>query len=352
MKSPLIYDQRDFKWNLLGDILKIFDSRRVKQEIARQGIKPALKAGVAFRILIISLFFSTDISYVIKELKSKEELRKFAGVVNVPSEWQIYEFLSRFSEEQFMNCVLGILNSLSSPRKRGKACILVDSTDIQLDLNWMRHKISKKSLEDREFKWAYSKSKGYYIGFKLTLAVEYPSMRPLTFLLHSGSPHDSKIFELIMKELQRKRIICKGDIVIFDKGYYKYENYQIGISLYKIVPLIFPHSNANINRILDRITYPLTSYQHGKIAEKTRTFFQKITTEFAHKIRHWREYQSRRSLIEDIFKLKKEGLSLNHVHRYTMRSVHKFISLIVLLAGTLTILGYNTKEQLQTLAES
>jgi len=57
----------------------------------------------------------------------------------------------------------------------------------------------------------------YYIGFKLTMAVDYPIMRPLTFLLHSGFPHDFRLFEPIMEELQKKRIICEGDIPIFDK---------------------------------------------------------------------------------------------------------------------------------------
>ena len=57
---------------------------------------------------MIALFFSTDVSYVIRELKEREELRRFAGVVDVPSEQQIYELLARFSNEQFINCVLRI----------------------------------------------------------------------------------------------------------------------------------------------------------------------------------------------------------------------------------------------------
>jgi len=40
------------------------------------------------------------------------------------------------------------------------------------------------------------------------------------------------------------------------------------------------------------------------------------------------------------------------LHRYTMRSVHKFISIDALLAGTLALLCYNTKEKLQRLDES
>jgi len=44
MKFPLILDQRDSKWNFLDEILKIFDSQRVKQEVAKQGTKSAIKA--------------------------------------------------------------------------------------------------------------------------------------------------------------------------------------------------------------------------------------------------------------------------------------------------------------------
>jgi len=303
-------------------------------------------------VLMIALFFSTEISYVIRELKERDELRKFAGIEEVPSEIQIYEFLSRFREEQMMNSVLGILNTLSSPRGRGKAFILVDSTDIRLDLNWNKRKITKKFLENLPYKWCYSPSKGYYIGFKLTMALDYRTMRPLAFLLHLGSPNDSKLFQPIMDELQRRRIIRKGDTIIFDKGYYSYTNYQMGISLYKIVPLIFPRSNINLQRVLDRITYPITVYKHGKIPEKIKNFFQGLKAEFKHKIQHWAEYQSIRGLIEDVFTLKKEGLSLDCLHRYTWRSVHKIISLVALLAGTITLLGYNTNKKIQKLAAS
>jgi len=218
--------------------------------------------------------------------------------------------------------MLWILNTLSSGRKRCHARILVDSTDITLCLNWIRKKNQKK-LKNMEFKWAYSSYRKYYIGFKITMAADYPIIRPLTFLLHSGSPHDSRLFEPIMEELQRNSIIHKGDIKIFDKGYYRYRNYQLMIFLYRIVPLIFPHSNASINRILDRISYPITSYKGGKIPEETRRFFQRIETEFVHKVQRWREYKPTRSLIDDFFKLKKDGLSMDCLHRHTIRSVHK-----------------------------
>ena len=40
MKTPLITDEKDPKWVLLGKILGIVSSRRVKQEMAKQGISP------------------------------------------------------------------------------------------------------------------------------------------------------------------------------------------------------------------------------------------------------------------------------------------------------------------------
>jgi len=84
-----------------------------------------------------------------------------------------------------------------SGRKRCRASILVDSTDIILCLNWIRRKISEK-LENMVFKWDYSSYRKYYIGFKLKMDVDYPIMRPITSLLQSGSPHDFRLFEPIM----------------------------------------------------------------------------------------------------------------------------------------------------------
>jgi len=67
----------------------------------------------------------------------------------------------------------------------------------------------------------------------------------------------------------------------------------------------------NLRRVLDRITYPITVYSNGKLPNKVRSFFEGLASEFKYKMRHWQEYQSIRALIEDIFTLEKEGLSLN-----------------------------------------
>ena len=144
----------------------------------------------------------------------------------------------------------------------------------KVDLNWFRKKISKKSLENRPFKWGYSSSKSFYIGYKLTLAIDYKTRKPLAFLIHEGSPHDSKIYTEILEELRRRRVMRRGDTIIMDKEYYSYINYQLGISRYNIVPLIFPKSNFKLQKALNSLSYPIQLFNKTKIENKTKKFFQ------------------------------------------------------------------------------
>lgn len=80
MDVPLIIDDEDPKWILLGKILAIVSSRRVKQEMAKQRITPVNMAGVMFKVVLIAMFFGVDISYVVEELNRRMELRRFAKV--------------------------------------------------------------------------------------------------------------------------------------------------------------------------------------------------------------------------------------------------------------------------------
>ena len=40
-------------------------------------------------------------------------------------------------------------------------------------------------------------------------------MNPVSILIHSGAPNDAKLFDEIMENLQKRRMI-QGDILIFD----------------------------------------------------------------------------------------------------------------------------------------
>jgi len=351
LEPPLIVDQDDPKWKLLSDVLKIFESRKVKLVMARSGLTPVDRAGAYTRIVLIAMYFSQDISYVIQELEARKELRKFAGIVEVPGTVGLYKFLSRFTTEQFVEMVLKVLNGVCKKRSRDRT-VIADCTDITLDLNWFRRRIRNADLEDREFKWGYSPSKGYYIGMKLVLAISYPSNKPLGFLIYEGSPGDAKIFDDIVGELIRRRALRKGDTLVLDKGFYSYMHYVEGIAKFKVVPLIFPRKNFDLDRALGRISYPIEVFNGRRnYVEEKKRFYDSLVLEFKEKITRWKDFKPIRSIIEDLFKLAKNSFALSKQHRYTMRSVKKACAFCVLLTGVVTSLGINRKEYLQRLAE-
>jgi len=57
--------------------------------------------------------------------------------------------LSRFGEEQFVGFFSGVLSSICAKRRRNRV-LIVDSTDVSLDLNWFRKKITKADLEKKK----------------------------------------------------------------------------------------------------------------------------------------------------------------------------------------------------------
>jgi len=56
MKPKNLYWDLYTKWVLLGEIISAVSSRRVKQEMAKQGVGPVNMAGVMLRIVLIAMF--------------------------------------------------------------------------------------------------------------------------------------------------------------------------------------------------------------------------------------------------------------------------------------------------------
>ena len=347
MYPPLVVQKTDAKWTMLKEVLKIFDSRRARQELSKCGIPVRNGVGV-LKIVLTAMFFSVEISYVVSELKHRKDLMRFLNLGDVLETRHVYRFLSQFSPDTFIALVLRLLNLQCGKRSKRRAWLIVDSTDLQLDINWFRRRIKKADLEDREFKWGYSPSKGYYIGYKLTMVVDRQSLKPLAFLIHEGSPNDAKLFREVLEELKRRRIARKGDVILADKGYYSYKNYVLAISRFKTVPLIFPRKNFSLKRLLGMFSYPLEVFcsRSGK-----KLLFVKLVREFVRLIKDWKRFKSVRSIIDDLFKVAKNSFAMDKIHRYTKRSVKKFVALNVLLVGVVVSLGFREKEALQRLAE-
>ena len=165
----MVVDQRDSRWQLLSKILKVFDLRKVRKMVARYTLKsiPTLK------IVTTSMYFSTRISHVINELRHRKDLREFIGIdKEIPKASYVYSFLSKFSLNDFINMVLRILNSITKRRARNSK-LIIDCTDVSVDLNWFRKPVKQKNLLRKDYKWGYS-AKGKFVGMKMTLVLEHP----------------------------------------------------------------------------------------------------------------------------------------------------------------------------------
>jgi hypothetical protein len=337
---------------LLGKIFKIIGSRKSKTIMGSKGVTNVNMMILSIKIIFTAIFFNTTVEFVVQELKRDKKLRKFFEMSDVPDALQISEFLSRFNSDTYIKIVNRILINTKPLKRRGKLTFIVDATPVDLDYNVKRKHRSKKYLEKQDLKWSYSSSYGFYIGFKATIVIEQKSSMPVAIIIHSGAPHDSKIFNEIMENLKKRRIIRKNDIIIFDRGYYSYNNYQIGISKYKIVPLIFPKENFKIQKLNDKLTYPLQVFNDKKTEKQLKLIYNTLKNELLKKINNWKKYKPIRGKIEDFFKLCKSGLSLKKLHKYTPESAKRTTILTVFLAGLITTTGYNTKTALQKLSET
>ena len=97
-----------------------------------------------------------------------------------------------------------------------------------------------------------------------------------------------------------------GDIIIADKGYTSYENYEKAFTLYKVIPLIFPRKNMDISKILS-VSYPVDIFSQKAPLEKTKQFFEDLHKKFAELLPKWKDFRPLGGRIEGVFKLLKEG---------------------------------------------
>jgi len=323
MKHCLNYSEEDPNYILLEKIFKIIGSRKSKTIIASKRIKNINMMILSIKIIFTAIFFNTTIEFVVSELKRNKKLQKFFKINEVPSALQISEFISRFQPDTYVKIAKSILMQTKPIKRRGKLTFIVDATPVDLDYNTKRKHRSKKHLKKQNLKWSYASSYGFYIGFKATIVIEHESAIPVAILIHSGAPHDTKIFTEIMENLRKRRIIRKKDTIIFDRGYYKYENYQIGISKYKIVPLIFPKEKFKLQKLKDKLTYPLKVFKDKKAENQAKKLYKTLIKILIQKIQIWKRCKPIRGKIEDFFKLCKSGLNLKKIHKYIPQSAEK-----------------------------
>lgn len=346
MNIPLNPDSKDPVWTLFGKVIKLIDSRNFQQELARNGLQSIKRYQIMLKIVLLASYFDLEVSYVYSEVQNRRKLRKFLNIDNLLTLKQVREVYSRKNEEKYLEMALKTLNKLEFKKIRDLKTILLDSTAVLIDLKFNGKYISKQTCLDKDYKRGVSTSKGHYAGFQMTIAVEHETLRPLAILIYPGSPNDAKIFDKIMFELKKRRLLRKGQLVIADKGFYSACNYLTGINKYKIVPLVFPRKKPTLKVLKDKITNPLDYFDYknkpGKIYEKLRERLFELLPK-------WGDFRRTRWKIEKVFQFLKENLGLGHIHAYTKRSVYKKAYINVLLLGLLISYGQNEIQEIYTM---
>ena len=352
MFPSLNYRKRDLKFILLGKVFKYIDGEKAQKIYSRNNVKNIKMMIISIKIVFMTIFFDYELSKTVDEINRNNKLKKFLEIDGeVPEAGQVYEYLSRYSTEQYTNIVNSILKLINKTNRNPYTRYIVDATPVACDINHVRKYVTKEKLEKLNLKWGYSTTKGHYIGFKVTMVLDEKSLCPVSILIHSGAPHDSKLFEEILKELQRRRIIKPKNIILFDRGYYSYKNYQTGINKYKIIPVIFPKNYFNPEKLEDNLSYPLDVFKNKKKLKQNKSLFKSLKNILLTKLNDWKELKPIRGKIEDFFKVAKEAFGLGQLHKYTTASITRHVYLCILLT-TITIQnGYKTKTQLQQLAE-
>ena len=316
MQPGLNYDKQDPKFILLGKVFKFIENKNVKDTYNRYGITNRFMFVICLKIFFMHVFFNYKISDVVYELNRSYKLRKFAGILEVPSESQVYEYLSRYEPENYCNIVNSILRKFFKPRKTRKNVYITDATPVECDINILRKYITSEHLKKLRLKFGYS-----------------------------------NIFDDVLKELKRRSLIKPKDLIYFDRGYFAYENYIIGINKYKIIPVIFPKEIFKITKLQGQMSYSLMIYKNPKEIEKNKKLIKHLQSLLFIKLENWKEYKATRGIIEDFFKAAKIAFGLGKFHSFTDKSMFKNIYLCLLLTSIIVQCGFKTKTQLQQLAE-
>ena len=222
----------------------------------------------------------------------------------------VYEEISSCNKDNLQNSVNSILKKINKSYKSQNRTLIVDGTPADLDVNFRSKKVTKESLENKDYKWAWGTALGWYLGFKITLVLDY----------------DTKMVPKILKELKRRKLIRTGDKILFDRGYYSYYNYKIALKIYKIIPLILVKGKLNIKKINSIFTYPLDYFYNKKDTDRLKREYKMLVKELMANLPNRKVIKFKRSIIEDYFKFIKEGLGFKHIHKYTFDSKQKATS--------------------------
>jgi len=320
MEIPLIPDLNNPKWLIVQEILKTIGSKRSQKIASRLKIQDIGIFIDCIKILILADTFERDYSYVISEINMNNKLKSFMKLKKVPEIDHLYKFISKLENNQLNTYFRNIFKTSSNTHKKGRRYVIIDSSSIPIDINtWRkRYKIGR----GKKYKWSHSSSEGYYVGYKVILAIDALTFEVLGFDILEGSPNDAKLLEKFVEKLCNSRKVRMGDFIMCDRGFTSKINYHILISRFLLVPMIFARKNTDVKRILSALTPPISIWDGKKYL---LNIWKKIVKEFVEILEIWPVFRELRSNIELFFNVAKNCVRLNKVHQFTKESVEKKI---------------------------
>jgi hypothetical protein len=352
MLPGLNYTKRCRKFRLLDKVFINIDDKKNRHIFSENGVKNIEMMIMCIKIVFLSKFYNYPVSRVIYEINIDKRLKRFLKIENdVPSEAQVYEYLSRYSPDQYNNISNSFFKLFVKLNKTHKSDWIVDATPVACDINILKKYVSPEHLEKLDLDMGFSTTKGYYVGFKVTLVLEKDTLCPISVIIHSGAKNDAKIFDEVLEELSRRRLLRKGQVILFDKGYYSIENYINAINRYHVISVIFPRHYFTIEKLDARMSTALDIFYDSKTLEQDKKLFLELTSKLYKKLENWKKLKPIRGLIEDFFKVCKDAFGLGEFHAYTQSSMRRNIYLCILLSALAIQQGFDTKTKLQQLAE-
>jgi len=317
MLSPLIPDIRHPKWIIAQNVLEFVDSKRAVKVASRLRIKDIDNFIIVMKILLISSLFERDVSNVISEINAFEELRRFMKIKSDVKSQDVYRIHSNIDFKLIYDFLSRTLRPNRRSRNNKRKIVIIDATSILMDLNtWRkRYKIGKLG---KEYKYSYSPSVGYYVGFKLILAIDQ-NYKLIGFKVHENGPNDAKILIPFVEDLYRSRRIKSGDVIICDRGFTSKKNYNTLINRFFLIPAIYPRKNTNLKRIISNLTPPLNIFKNNYKLHK----WASIVEDFKKIMNHWGHFKFIRYRIEIFFNIAKNSMNLKKNHQYTVASIEK-----------------------------
>jgi hypothetical protein len=320
MNIPLILDLTNPKWLIMQEILKSIDSNSARKIASRLKIPDVQVFIDCMKILILAETFELDYSYVVSEIKENTKLKEFMELNDLLEIEYIYKYVSKLDSDDLNTFFRSIFKTAKNSHKTGKKYVIIDTSAIPIDINTWRKK--NKIGKDKKYQWSYSASSGYYVGYKLILAIDAETFEILGFEIYENSPNDSKLLENFVEKLCNSRKLRQGDAVICDRGFTAKKNYHILMSRFLLVPIIFARKNTNVEKIMKTLTPPLDIWNGKKYLLE---IWKRIIKEFCAIIEIWPIFKELRSNIELFFNVTKNCVGLKKAHQFTEQSLLKRI---------------------------